>query len=333
MNIETKFALQDKTVWILGAAGLIGSHLCDLLIERGAKVIGFDNFITGNSDNIAHLKDHLAFTFVKADITTYFQDLELLEAQMPDIVFHLASPASPPQYQRFPVETYSVNAFGTHSILSFLHSHAPDARLLFASTSEVYGDPLEHPQSESYWGNVNPNGIRSCYDESKRLGEAICGVFSRDKNMDVRICRIFNTYGPRLDPNDGRVVSNFISQALAGKKLTIYGDGAQTRSFCFVTDLVRALVIYASKDGLDGETINIGNPHERTVLDVARVVAGLVRPEVPFEEMVEYLPLPQNDPSRRKPDITKATSLLDWKPEVSFEDGLEQVIDSYRTLR
>jgi nucleoside-diphosphate-sugar epimerase len=225
------------------------------------------------------------------------------------------------------VETYQVNAWGTHELLSYLKEYNPEGRLLFASTSEVYGDPAVHPQVESYWGNVNPNGIRSCYDESKRLGESICGVFQRDFDIDVRIVRIFNTYGPRINPADGRVIPNFVKQGVAGEALTIYGDGTQTRSYCFVSDLVEGILRLAEREGLSGATVNLGNTEERTTLETAEIVKMLTGNT---KELV-FKPLPLDDPTRRQPDISLAKQLLDWEPEVSFEDGLRETIGYFKT--
>ncbi|HYD35475.1 MAG TPA: NAD-dependent epimerase/dehydratase family protein [Vitreimonas sp.] len=319
-----------KTVVVTGAAGFIGSHLCDHLLSEGASVIGVDNLLTGRLENLSHLLDdnstskNFQFTFINADVIQP-TDSYLPAGQVLDYVFHFASPASPPRYQAHPIETYQVNVWGTHHLLQYLHTHSPAARFIFASTSEVYGDPQLHPQPESYWGNVNPNGIRSCYDEAKRLGETICGIHHRDLGMDVRIVRIFNTFGPRIDPVDGRVIPQFVSQALANQPLTVYGDGSQTRSYCFVDDLVEGILRLASQEGLAGETINIGNPGEYTVKETAEIVYQLIHleaTEVPFD----WRPLPKDDPTRRRPDITKAQQVLGWQPVISLADGLKTTI-------
>lgn len=321
---------KNKTVLVTGAAGFVGSHLVDALIAAQAQVIGVDNFITGRESNLSHLladeKSRVEnFAFIQTDTiqspATYLnEDIKL------DVIFHLASPASPPRYQEHPVETYLVNSLGTHHLLDYLQTTNSQARFVFASTSEVYGDPQVHPQTEDYWGNVNPNGIRSCYDEAKRLGESICGVFNRDFKMDVRIARIFNTYGPRINPDDGRVIPNFVKQALANQEMTVYGNGEQTRSYCFVDDLVAGLLKLASVDQAAGETINLGNPEEYSILQTAEMVKAMTgsKSELVFEE------LPGDDPTRRKPNISKAKEILDWEPAVSFKVGLQQTIESFK---
>jgi nucleoside-diphosphate-sugar epimerase len=326
-----------KTVVVTGAAGFVGSHLVDSLLESGAKVVGVDNFITGRKQNIAHLLDNqnsgsAHFTFIEANVSQS-ADQYLPSDITPDVVFHFASPASPPQYQAAPIETYLVNSMGTHHLLQMLQNRNPQARLVFASTSEVYGDPLEHPQTESYWGNVNPNGVRSCYDEAKRLGETICGVFYRDFGIDARMVRIFNTYGPRINPADGRVVPQFVGQALQGQPLPIYGDGSQTRSFCYVSDLVDGILLLAASDTAQGETVNIGNPVEQTVAEIAEQVRQAVAMKLGTDLVsIEYHPLPSDDPTRRKPNIDKAKSLLGWEPHVSFAQGLEKTIEYFQEV-
>ncbi len=328
---------QNKNILVTGAAGFIASHLCEELLKSGAIVYGVDNFLTGNDENIEALLQDLPeemqekFIFIKADVNqvpeVYLPEPEEVKF---DLIFHLASPASPPIYQKYPRETYLVNSWATHQLLDFLNATNPEARFLFASTSEVYGDPEVHPQPETYWGNVNPNGVRSCYDEAKRLGETICGVYERDFNLDVRIVRIFNTYGPRIDINDGRVIPNFIKQALKNEKLTIYGDGSQTRSYCYVSDLVRGLMLMMSKDGLKGETCNLGNPDEYTVLQTAEVIKKQVADNFNQENDLVFSELPKDDPTRRRPDIGRAKELLGWEPEVSFEQGLGKTIEYFR---
>lgn len=326
---------QGKTVLITGASGFIGSHLVKKMLSYGAQVIGVDNFITGRPENLQELlSENLTstvdqFTFIKADVTTPVHTY-LTGGQKVDLVLHFASPASPPRYQQYPVETYLVNSIGTHYLLDYIKSSNPEACFVFAGTSEAYGDPQVHPQPETYWGNVNPNGKRSCYDESKRLGETICGVFFRDFSIDARIVRIFNTYGPQMDPADGRIIPNFVMQALKKEPLTIYGDGSYTRSYCFVDDLVEYILRMASFDGLAGETINIGNPTEYTILQTAQMVQEVVNPGI--ELQIDSKPLPSDDPSRRKPDITKAIQLLQYQPRIEFAEGLKQTVEFFKKL-
>jgi len=319
-----------KKIVVAGGAGFIGSHLSEVLEELGAEVTVVDNFITGSKQNISHLNCRV----IEADVSTAAESYFPLD-YVPDAILHFASPASPPKYQAHPVETYQVNSVATHNLLQYLSSKNAQGRFLFASTSEVYGDPEEHPQKETYWGNVNPNGIRSCYDESKRLGESICGVHSRNFGMDVRIVRIFNTYGPRIDLDDGRVVPDFIKNGLNNQPLKIFGDGNQTRSYCFVTDLVDGVLSVLAKDGLAGETINLGNPRELTVLKTAEVVHNIIHDNTSFDidKDVVFQPLPTDDPRRRCPDISKAISLLSWQPKVSFEDGVRETVEYIRRSR
>lgn len=319
--------LQHKRILVTGVAGFLGSHLVDRLLAEDATVVGVDNFITGTERNLEHLKDNSNFTFINADVSQPVKDY--LPEQQIDGILHFASPASPPRYQANPVETYLVNSLGTHYLLQYLKEYHPEARFLFASTSEVYGDPEQHPQSEHYWGNVNPNGIRACYDEGKRLGETICGVHQRDFNLDVRIVRIFNTYGPRMDITDGRIIPNFISQALASKPMTIYGDGNQTRSFCFVDDLIEGIVRYFGAEALSGETINLGNPEEFTALETARAVWQSIHQD-DSEPIFTFESEKQDDPLRRMPDISKARRLLDWHPSLAFSQGIEPTVTFFR---
>ena len=306
---------------VTGGAGFVGSHLCDFLIYRGHQVTCVDNLITGKMENIAHLKRHPRFRFIKHDVVKPLPN-RLSKA---DYLFHLASPASPVGYQEHSVETILTNSLGTQQLLEYCRKHR--IKFLYASTSEVYGNPCVHPQSETYWGNVNSFGPRSCYDESKRLGEALVYEYIHKFNVDARIIRIFNTYGPRLNETDGRVVSNFITQALKGRPITMYGNGSQTRSFCYVSDLVRGIWAALSGKNTKGEVFNLGNPNETSIRNFAKTVIELCG--VPGSKM-GYKPLPQDDPSRRKPDISKAKTRLHWKPEVSLKEGLRQTIDYYR---
>lgn len=319
---------QDKTVIVTGAAGFIGSHLVDTLLGSGASVIGIDNFVTGKKENLSHLKESSAFTFIEADVCTpvdeFLSSLDTIH-QKPVALFHLASPASPVGYQAHPIETYMVNSFALHNILTYLHDFSPKTRLLFTSTSEVYGDPLKHPQDESYWGNVNPNGPRSMYDESKRLGETICGVHHALSGMDTRIVRLFNTYGPRMDLSDGRVIPDFIASIRDKKPFHIFGDGGQTRSFCYVDDTVRAIIAFVAAEGLSGETINIGNPQEITINALADTLCHIAG----IKKRLEFSPGRTDDPHRRCPDISKVQRLLSWQPEVMLEEGLKRTLASF----
>ncbi len=318
---------QNKTVLVTGAAGFIGSHLSETCLQYGAKVIGVDNFLTGRRENLKTFQSNSNFTFIEADVIK--RPTEYLPENVKiDVLLHFASPASPPRYQAHPIETYLVNTMGTHNLLQYLQQNSPTARVVFASTSEVYGDPQIHPQVENYWGNVNPNGVRSCYDEAKRLGETICGVHQRDLGMDIRIVRIFNTYGPRIDPTDGRVIPQFISEALQNKAYSIFGDGSQTRSYCYVSDLVDGILRLAALENGAGQTVNIGNPGEYTVLQTAQEVHQLIHPDVEFK--ADFKPLPKDDPTRRQPDIQKANQLLEWRPRVMLRDGLIQTIMHFR---
>ncbi len=306
-------------VLVTGAAGFLGSHLCDRLLADGHRVIAMDNYLTGNSGNLAHLRSEPAFQFVLHDVTNF------IEVQGPlDGVLHFASPASPVDYLDYPIQTLKVGSLGTHKALGL--SRAKGARFLLASTSEVYGDPLVHPQPESYWGNVNPVGPRGVYDEAKRFAEALTMAYHRSHRLDTRVVRIFNTYGPRMRPLDGRVVSNFIVQALKGEPLTIYGDGSQTRSFCYVDDLIDGIARLFERGGPD--PTNLGNPHEFTVRQLAQLVLKLTGSRSPI---VEH-PLPTDDPKVRQPDITRARETLGWEPRVSLEDGLTRTIAYFREI-
>jgi len=315
------------TVLVTGAAGFIGSHLVDRYLERGERVIGVDNFLTGSRANLERACANPSFILVNQDARTLnvaHLDAAAARFGLPELILHCASPASPVDYAQLPLETLSVNSAGTRACLEM--AAAVGARFLFTSTSETYGDPLQHPQRETYWGNVNPVGPRSCYDEAKRFGEALTIAYHRKHRLDARIVRIFNTYGPRMRPNDGRVVPNFIAQALAGEPLTLYGDGSQTRSFCYVSDLVTGIIAAAASEQSRGEVINLGNPDERTIADFAKAVSRAVG--VPLRTINE--PMPVDDPTRRCPDISKARSLLDWEPIVSLDEGLRLTIDYFR---
>ncbi|MCP4202931.1 MAG: SDR family oxidoreductase [bacterium] len=307
------------TSLVTGGAGFLGSHLCDRLLAESHRVICVDNLLTGNRRNIAHLIGREDFSFVEHDVTKPFETDEAL-----DNVLHFASPASPIDYLELPIQTLKVGSLGTHNMLGL--AKAKKARYLLASTSEVYGDPLVHPQPESYWGNVNPVGPRGVYDEAKRFAEAMVMAYHRVHAIDTRIVRIFNTYGPRMRPHDGRVVPAFIDQALRGEPLTVFGDGSQTRSFCYVDDLIEGIWRLLNSD--IREPVNIGNPYEMTVLEFAETVTRLINPE----SEVAFKPLPIDDPKTRQPDISSARENLGWEPKVSLEDGLESTIEYFRKL-
>jgi dTDP-glucose 4,6-dehydratase len=304
-------------VLITGGAGLIGSHLCDYFIARGDEVIAMDNFITGNAENIAHLQNNPRFKFIRQDVTEHIRVDGYVDA-----VLHFASPASPVSYTAYPIQTLKVGALGTHKACGL--AKAKGARFLLASTSEVYGDPLVHPQREDYWGNVNPVGPRGVYDEAKRFAEAMTLAYHRAHNLDVRIVRIFNTYGPRNAIDDGRVVPNFIGQAIRGEPLTVQGDGSQTRSFCYVSDLVEGIVRLLESS----ETMptNIGNPNETTILTFAEKINALTGNKAG----IVFRPRPVDDPGRRCPDITKARRILGWEPKVSLDDGMRMTIEYFK---
>ena len=305
-------------VLLTGAAGFVGSHVVDRLLSDGSSVIGVDNLVTGRLSNLGQAFTSGSFSFVEADVTNP------LEVDQPlDWVLHFASPASPPRYLERPVETLRVNAEGTRHLLEL--ARAKNAGFLLASTSEVYGDPLVQPQPETYWGNVNPVGPRSVYDEGKRYAESLTVAFHSVFRTPIRICRIFNTYGPRMDPADGRVVCNLISQALAGEPMSIYGDGRQTRSFQYIDDLVDGIRALIRADV--SRPVNLGNPTETTVLELAELVRELTGSQSPMH----HLPLPEDDPRRRKPDISLAIQLLGWTPVVSLRDGLQRTIDAFRS--
>jgi len=311
---------ESVRIVLTGAAGFVGSHLADRLLSDGNTVIGFDDLSTGSRTNLSVAEASSQFAFIEADVS------EPLRIDGPvDWILHFASPASPPRYLERPIETLLVNADGTHNLLKLAREKG--AAFLLASTSEVYGDPAEHPQTEAYWGNVNPIGPRSVYDEGKRYAEAMTMAFRRTFGSPIRICRIFNTYGPRMDPGDGRVVSNMISQALAGEPLTVYGEGHQTRSFQYVDDLIEGVVRLMGVDYQD--PVNLGNPVEYDMLALADLVKELTGSSAPLE----FRSLPEDDPRRRKPDISVAMEVLGWQPVVPLRDGLERTIQSFRDTR
>jgi dTDP-glucose 4,6-dehydratase len=331
-------------ILITGGAGFLGSHLCELLLNQGNEVISLDNLITGRTENIAHLMGRQGFGFIKYNVCDYLHVDGALDA-----VMHFASPASPQDYLDMPIATLKVGALGTHKALGL--AKAKNARFLLASTSEVYGDPLVNPQPESYWGNVNPMSPRGVYDEAKRFAEAMTMAYHRYHGLDTRIVRIFNTYGPRMRPKDGRVVSNFIVQALHGKPLTVFGDGSQTRSFCYVDDLVRGIVALLlvksdksvaertdrakfltrqAQSALDSihDPVNVGNPRELTVREIAELILKLTD----SVSTIEQRPLPADDPKVRRPDISRAKGLLGWEPQISLEDGIRKTIEYFRQV-
>lgn len=307
-----------KRILVTGGAGFLGSHLCERLIKEGNDVICLDNLFTGNKENVRHLMEHPRFEFVRHDVTQPFY----AEA---DEIYHLACPASPPHYQRNPIQTSKTNVLGSMHMLGL--AKRVGARVLLASTSEVYGDPLVHPQPENYRSNVNTTGIRSCYDEGKRMAETLFFDYHRQNGVDIRVIRIFNTYGPRMSQSDGRVVSNFIVQALKNGNITIYGSGQQTRSFCYVDDLIEGMVRMMDCVGFTGP-LDLGNPKEFTMLELAEMIVRLTK----SESKVIHLPLPEDDPVQRKPIIDLAKEKLGWKPLVDLEHGLYQTIDYFKTV-
>jgi dTDP-glucose 4,6-dehydratase len=307
----------NKRVVITGAAGFIGSHLAETLLDRGYTVIGIDNLLTGSTENIAHLVNR-DFTFIKHDVTNYIY----VDGPV-DFVLHWASPASPIDYLLLPIPTLKVGALGTHKALGL--AKAKNARFVIASTSEVYGDPLEHPQKETYWGNVNPVGPRGVYDEAKRFAEAMTMAYHRYHGLDTKIVRIFNTYGPRMRLNDGRAVPAFMSQVLHNEDVTVFGDGSQTRSFTYITDLVDGIIRLMLS--AENDPINIGNPVEMTIKEIAETIIRMTG----SKSRIIYKPLPTDDPKQRRPDITRARTLLGWEPKVQLEEGLTKTIDYFRT--
>jgi dTDP-glucose 4,6-dehydratase len=308
----------QPTSVVTGAAGFLGSHLTDLLLSRGHKVIGLDNFVTGSVDNISHLGGNRDFKFIQQDVTEFiFLDCAV------DYVWHFASPASPIDYLQIPIQTMKVGSLGTHKALGLAKNKK--ARFLVASTSEIYGDPLVHPQVEEYWGNVNTIGPRGCYDEAKRFAEALTMAYHREHKVETRIVRIFNTYGPRMRINDGRVVPAFISQALKNKSVTVFGDGKQTRSFCYVSDLIEGIYRLMMSDY--DLPVNIGNPTELTMLQFAEEIIRATK----SKSKIVHKPLPQDDPKQRKPNISKAKKILKWEPKIKLADGLTDTIAYFRT--
>lgn len=306
-----------KKILVTGGAGFLGSHLCETLLNHGHEVICLDNYFTGQKQNIVHLLDHPYFELIRHDVTMPF----FIEV---DEIYNLACPASPIHYQYNPIKTIKTSVMGAINMLGL--AKRIRAKILQASTSEVYGDPLEHPQSESYWGHVNPIGPRACYDEGKRCAEALFVNYHRQNNVRIKIMRIFNTYGPRMHPNDGRVVSNFIMQALRNEDISVYGDGLQTRSFCYVDDLINGMIsLMETKDEVTGP-VNLGNPGEFTILELAQAVIRLTG----SSSGIVHHPLPQDDPLQRRPDIRLAEQLLQWKPEISLEEGLEKTISYFK---
>jgi nucleoside-diphosphate-sugar epimerase len=311
-----------QSVLVTGGAGFIGSHLCDFLIDKGYKVICLDNLLTGSKKNIEHLLESPNFQFIESDVCKTIP-------HTPDAInyiFHLASPASPIDYQNYPEETLLTNSMGTLSMLELVKKTG--AKVLIASTSEVYGDPLEHPQKETYFGNVNSFGPRSCYDESKRYAEAATYVYVHKYDLDARIVRIFNTYGPRMKKDDGRVVSNFINESLSGEIVNVDGDGTQTRSFCYISDMIAGIYKATFSDNTRGEIFNLGNPDEYTVKDLADKIIGLTgsKSKIKFSGTFR-----KDDPMRRRPDITKAKKVLNWEPKVSLDEGLQKTIEYYKS--
>jgi len=312
-------------ILITGAAGFLGSHLCERLLDEGHTVIGMDNFITGSPENLAHLSNNRNFSFIRHDVSNFI----FIPGSKVDAVLHFASPASPNPaspygYTNLPIQTMKAGALGTHNTLGVARAH--HARYLLASTSEIYGDPLEHPQKETYWGHVDPIGVRSVYDEAKRFAEALTMAYHGYHKIDTRIVRIFNTYGPRMRLDDGRVVPNFIQQALRGEPLTIYGDGAQTRSFCYVDDLIEGIYRLLLSD--EHMPVNIGNPAEITILEFAKIINAVVgnKAGIVFKPALRL----GDDPQRRRPDITRARNILEWEPKVSLEDGIARTVPYFK---
>jgi nucleoside-diphosphate-sugar epimerase len=312
-------------ILITGGAGFIGSHLTEKFLSGDQNVVVIDNLLTSSIANISKFNKNPKFNFIKADVsnTNFVKQLQNIKF---DLVYHLASPASPVQYEKYPLETLKANSVGVENVLEHIVKR-DKAGFVFASTSEIYGDPLIHPQIETYWGNVNSFGPRSCYDEAKRFGEALCFTYLKKYNLNIRVARIFNTYGPNMEKNDGRVISNFIVQALMNQPLSINGTGSQTRSFCYVTDLVNGLYKLGTKN-VKGEVINLGNPEEYSIKEIATIILSLTTSKA----TICYKPLPKDDPQKRKPNIEKAQRLLDWQPKVNLEEGLKATIFYFKNL-
>jgi len=311
-----------KTCLITGGSGFIGSHLAEQLLKKDYKIIVVDNLITGSENNIKHLINYPGFSFIKRDI---IEPLDIKEKI--DFIFHFASPASPIDYQNHPVETLLVNSIGTKNCLDLALKNK--AKIMFASTSEIYGDPLEHPQKETYWGNVNSIGPRSCYDEAKRFGESILTTYKNKFGLKTVLIRIFNTYGPKMQKDDGRVISNFVNQALENKDITVNGKGDQTRSFCYVDDLISGIILTMMSASTDGDVFNLGNPDEHTILEIAQMVNNLTG----SKSKIIFNSLPEDDPKKRKPDISKIKNVIDWQPKITLRDGLLRTIDYFQSIK
>ncbi len=313
-----------KKIIITGVAGFLGYQLAETLLSEGCCIIGIDNLSTGRMQNIVKLNAHPNFSFIKLDVCSdnLFPLKEITDI---DQIYHLASPASPKYYQQYPFETIEINTIGTKNMLELTKTH--NAKMVYLSTSEVYGDPEIHPQTEDYRGNVNTWGPRACYDEGKRLGEVFCYLYHSLFGVKIKIARIFNTYSAGLRNDDGRVISNFVNQAIKGEEITVYGDGSQSRSFCYVDDTIRAIMLMMKNDAANGEIINIGNPNEITVLNLAKLIKELTN----SSSDIVFLPLPKDDPKQRRPNIDKAKKILDWEPKVSLEEGLRRTINVYKS--
>ncbi|MDX2129695.1 MAG: UDP-glucuronic acid decarboxylase family protein [Chloroherpetonaceae bacterium] len=311
---------KKQTTVITGGAGFLGSHLCDRFLSEGHRVIAIDNFVTGSPENIAHLMGNPDFKFIRHDVCNFIY----IDGPV-DNVLHFASPASPIDYLKIPIQTLKVGSLGTHNALGF--AKAKGAKFMIASTSEVYGDPLEHPQKETYWGHVNPIGFRGCYDEAKRFAEAITMAYHRHHGLDTRILRIFNTYGPRMRLDDGRALPSFVGSAIRNEPMTVFGDGSQTRSFCYVSDLVDG--IWRLLNSTENMPVNIGNPNEITILDFAKEVQNVMKELADKTVGIEYRPLPADDPKQRQPDITRAKSILGWEPKIGRAEGLRRTIQFF----
>lgn len=312
-----------KKILIVGGGGFIGSHLAEHFLKKENHVWIIDNFLTSHQDNILRLKQYPCFHCIKADLLA-LNVQGTLHATNFDMIYHLASPASPIQYMRYPIETLRVNSEGTYKLLEFCRA-SPSTCFVYTSTSEIYGDPLVHPQKENYWGNVNPVGERSCYDEAKRFGEALCVTYMKKYHLDIRIARVFNTYGPYMQEQDGRAISNFITMALREKPIIVFGDGRQTRSFCYISDLINALGFLGEKK-VSSEIINLGNPDEKKIIDIARMIKQLTKSRSDITFTSQRI----DDPKKRRPDITKAKKLLGWQPEISLQEGLQSTISYFK---